>query len=267
MDKNIYLSEIFLNEITILNEGFLSAIVDRAVNKIVPIMHRIHKKYKEFYTNILKYFKKLKVDVYVAIANIKKICLKIKDVFINAIIKKNTEKLKEIFKYIQKKVSVEATEKTSGLGGNILKSAIWTLGLFLFHTALQTLLLIIFDVSTGELEGIIPSSKIMLINVILSVCVAPFSEEISKNIAIKRNNVAYIHVFAWIEFLSYIYQYGLSPIVILGRVYAVLFHYFTNFIQRIGFKAYPESKLPLYLSIFIHALWNFGNELALFYYF
>ncbi len=265
MDKNIYLSEIFLNEITILNEGFLSAIVDRAVNKIVSIMHRIHKKYKEFYTNILKYFKKLKVAVYVAIANIKKICLKIKDVFINAIIKKNTEKLKEIFKYIQKKVSVEATEKTSGLGGNILKSAIWTFGLFLFHTALQTLLFIIFDVSVEEqLKGIIPPSKTILVHAILAVCVAPFSEEISKNIAIKRNNVAYIHVFAWSEFLLYIYQYGLSPIIILGRVYAVLFHYFTNFIQRIGFKAYPESKLPLYLSIFVHALWNFGS--VFFYY-
>ena len=68
MDKNIYLSEIFLNEITILNEGFLSAIVDRAVNKIVPIMHRIHKKYKEFYTNILKYFKKLKVVFFLMMA-------------------------------------------------------------------------------------------------------------------------------------------------------------------------------------------------------
>ena len=243
----MYISEAFLKEeLMVLNEGLINSFVE----KITSSFSKLTSYFSNFTKTAYKLFSKLGLSIKQIAYIPKKLFKIVKEDLLNHVRNGNT---KGVTKVITKSLNTikDKAEKLSDTL-KLKKSVVLFIILFIFHEFVVLIFLFL-------------TRNIAITEGLLAIAIAPFTEEFTKRISIKKGySKYYIPLFIWTEFCIYIFSYLPAVIfgqisltsLIIGRLFAAMMHYTTSSIQTKALEKDPTEKKSYWISVLIHGIWN-----------
>jgi hypothetical protein len=188
----------------------------------------------------------------------KKIMTVLKSVKSKADAKAASAKLQKIF------IKAFEDAQEADFWDQVVESARLLFLVLLVNSLVNTVILILVALTLGP--AIAPALSMAL----TAIIVAPFTEEVAKNLALRRNYPwIYVTFFAWAELLMYV-SAGVPFII---RLLPLAMHYGTVWVQKYMYERGLErgdtesdsASAGLKLGIVIHSFWNTLAILAHFY--